>query len=117
MSKKVSVSLSWQWPHWSIIRKRKSVSSVRAMVCEVWQSSQEGKRCSVSISSGECTLSAKVSAMPWWQEPQVAETLSWCTLEASSAVGRWPWAVWQSEQVAVTTRPLSRSPLPWIEST
>ena len=55
--------------------------------------------------------------MPRWQRAQVVATFAGLTLDAGSVCGSSPCAVWQSTQVAVTVRPLSSSPLPWMLST
>ena len=61
-------------------------------------------------------LVANVSSMPWWHVPQVSARLAGWTVERGSSGGSSPCDVWQLTQVAVTTRPLSVSPWPWIES-
>ena len=43
VSKKVSASSLWHWPHWAIIRLRKPACvRARRIVCAEWQSSQTG---------------------------------------------------------------------------
>jgi hypothetical protein len=116
VSKKVSASFLWQFPHWLIMSRRKSDPSVREIWCEVWQSSQTGSLPLAFVFPLPWMEAWKTSPMPWWHLLQVWTRLARLTVERGSAGGSSPCGVWQSAQVAVTTRPASSRPTPWIDS-
>ena len=107
---------SWHRPHRCMMSSLKPSTSARLIVWALWQSLQVGTTLSSSRPWRRWMLLSKTSWIPWWQLPQVSATRSGWTLEAVSLAGRAPWEVWQLVQVAVTTRPLSRRPLPWMLS-
>lgn len=96
--------------------RRKPTSSVRRIVCAEWQSSQTGSGFFDFETSAEWMLLWNFASTPWWQRPHVSGCRAGFTDDSGSLAGRTLWAVWHDVHVALTTRPLSRSPLPWIDS-
>ena len=95
-----------------MISSLKPSASVREIECEEWQSLQTGSGLPSFGLPLAWMLRAKISLMPVWHLAQVCGTFAGLTVDAGSAAGNSVCAVWQSAHMAVTTRPLSVSPLP-----
>ena len=106
----------WHLPQEVMTASLKPTWSVRRIVCAEWQSSQTGSGFFDFETSFEWMLFWNFSSTPWWQRPQVSGCRAGFTLDSGSFAGRTLCAVWHDVHVALTTRPLSRSPLPWIDS-
>ncbi len=98
------------------MRRRKPSASVRAIWWDVWQSLHMGSLCPSFASPVKWMLCRNSRSTPSWHLPQVTSTFERCTDEAGSALGMIACVVWQSTQVAVTTRPLLSSARPWMLS-
>ncbi len=97
---------SWQWPQVVTISRMKPWASVLVISCDEWQSLHMGRRVSPWASPVKWMLFLKVSKMPSWQLAQVPMMLARWMVERMSLSGSTWCAVWQSLQVAETTRPL-----------
>ena len=106
----------WHLPQDAMTSSLKPTRSVRRIRCAEWQSSQTGSGLFDFETSAEWMLFLNFSSTPLWQRPQVSGCRSGLTVESGSLAGRTPCAVWHEVHVALTTRPLERSPLPWIDS-